>query len=86
MELSDAHIIDALLAGLVRPRRSTPEKAKAPAPRPAKVVSRARCACGQCTICKENQRWEAIYNAKFADPQYYAPRPIKHSSSLNWAR
>lgn len=86
MELSDAHIIDALLAGMVRPRRSTPEKSKAAQLRPVKMVSRPRCACGQCAQCKENQRWEAIYNAKFADPNYYAARPIRHSSSLDWAR
>jgi len=76
MELSDPHVIDALLAGMVRSRRSRLEKSEAAQPRPAKMVCRPRCTCGECARCKENQRWESIYNAKFADPNYYADRPV----------
>ena len=86
MELSDPHVIDALLAGIVRPTRSMPEKSKPAQPRPVRNVCRPRCACGECAQCKENQRWEAIYNAKFRDPDYYLDRPVRHSSSLDWLR
>jgi hypothetical protein len=86
MELSDPQLIDALLAGMVRSTRSAPEKFRAAQPRPAKAVCRPRCACGACAQCKENQRWESIYNAKFADPDYYRDRPVRHSSSLDWLR
>jgi len=86
MELSDPRVIDALLAGLVRPHRSTPEKSRAPQPRPVKPVARPRCSCGECPTCKENQRWEEIFQAKFADPYYYTDRPVRHSSSLDWLR
>jgi len=85
MELTDPSVIDALLAGMVRSRRSAREKAKVAPPRPAKTVGRPRCACGHCAQCKENQRWESIFNAKFADPDYYGARPVKHMSSLSWA-
>jgi len=85
MELSDPNVIDALLAGMARSWRSTPEISKAAPPRPAKMGRRVRCACGECVQCKDNQRWETIYNAKFADPNYYADRPVRHSSSLDWA-
>ena len=85
MELSDSTIIDALLAGMARSGRSTPEKSKAAQPRPARTAGRTRCNCGECAQCKDNERWESIYNAKFADPTYYAARPVRHSSSLDWA-
>jgi hypothetical protein len=85
MELSDQTIIEALLAGMDHSFRSIPEKSKAAEPRPAKMVRRSRCACGECAQCKDNQRWESIYNAKFADPNYYSNRPVRHSSSLDRA-
>jgi hypothetical protein len=35
-----------------------------------------RCACGTCTTCIENARWERIFREKFADPDYYT-RPVR---------
>jgi len=86
MELSDPQLIQALLAGVVRSTRPAAEKYRAISPRPAKAVSRPRCTCGECAQCKEDQRWESIFNAKFADPNYYADRPVRHASSLDWVR
>ena len=42
----------------------------------------ARCRCGRCTTCQENDRWERIFQEKFADPNYYDPRPIRRTSPL----
>jgi hypothetical protein len=47
---------------------------------------RKRCQCGGCTTCLDNARWEAIFNAKFADPNYYKSRPIRGGSSLDFMR
>ena len=44
---------------------------------------RKRCLCGECVPCIENARWERIFNEKFADPNYYRPRPAPLGSSLN---
>jgi hypothetical protein len=30
-----------------------------------------RCTCGGCFECIDNARWERIFQAKFADPDYY---------------
>ena len=85
MELSDPRIIDVLLAGLASPRRLTPTNAKfVPATR--SKMQRKRCSCANCPQCLDNKRWELIFNAKFADPDYYKDRPVKHTSSLDWLR
>lgn len=87
MELSDPNVVAALLAGLARSSRPVPQRPKVAAtPRPPRSPGRYRCACGHCAQCKDNERWEAIFKAKFADPHYYRDRPVKHSSSLDWAR
>jgi len=39
---------------------------------PAQVHRRRRpCRCGLCRTCRENARWERVYNEKFADTGYY---------------
>jgi hypothetical protein len=91
LELSDSQIINALLTGSVQPGRLTTRTAKMVPARTvtatlSKLPQRQRCACKQCHQCVENQRWEAIYNAKFADPDYYKARPVRRSSSLSWGR
>jgi hypothetical protein len=43
-----------------------------------------RCRCGECPPCLENARWERIFEEKFADPNYYAPRDVQRGSSLNF--
>jgi hypothetical protein len=85
MELSDPSVIVALLEGIERrpgkPRArrglvgdNTITKAER---------SRRRCNCGTCAFCKENARWERIFQEKFADPYYYTQRKVKHVSSLS---
>lgn len=54
--------------------------------RPLLPVSRTktrRCTCGKCRTCADNARWEAVFQAKFADPHYYSLRHPKQGSSLN---
>ena len=44
------------------------------------------CRCGKCSACKDNARWERIFNEKFADPDYYTPRSVPQGSSLGWLK
>ena len=83
MELSDPQIIANLL--------SAPDVGRRPGPgspvgsNPAKRQRGARlsqCRCGACPSCQENDRWERIFQEKFADPEYYSPRPIRRASPL----
>jgi hypothetical protein len=56
----------------------------APAIRPV-IVPRSkqrRCDCGLCQRCKDNARWDRIFNEKFADPTYYSSVVIRRSSTL----
>ena len=44
------------------------------------------CQCGNCGTCKDNARWERIFQEKFADPEYYLqPLHIRYSSPLSRA-
>ena len=85
MELTDPDLISCLLADPEKPRRATARRGSleivpaAPMRRP-----RRRCQCGQCRSCAENARWEKIFHDKFADPEYYEPKPIRFGSSLDW--
>jgi len=89
VELTDPRIIAALKGDAIKSdseRRGQPRQS-----RPLKTISaqmerRKRCMCGTCPACLDNARWEAIFNAKFADPNYYKPRPIRSGSSLDWLR
>lgn len=99
IELFEGKSIDALRAcsGLAsdrifpKPARrtATPRaggpmtKANDQAIRLPKRVSRGRCSCGVCKVCEENARWEAVFNAKFADPTYYADRGVRVGSPLS---
>jgi hypothetical protein len=51
-------------------------------PPAAKSHSRRHCRCGACEACRENARWESIFQEKFADPNYYTGVPVRHSSPL----
>lgn len=42
---------------------------------------RMECKCGKCCECRENARWERIYQAKFADPHYYDVRSALRMAS-----
>jgi len=82
VELSDSNEIAALLAAQKKQAQrppTTPRVRLAP-----RTVRRRRCHCGSCYTCQENARWDKIFNEKFADPNYYKPQPVRHTSSLSW--
>jgi hypothetical protein len=54
-------------------RRSLPPAGKQIFAKPLRSPGR-RCRCGACPVCRENARWESIFQAKFADPTYYGMR------------
>jgi hypothetical protein len=84
MELTDPKVIDALRSAVqTRRRQRQMRQTTLPASR---IETRKRCTCGACPICVDNARWETIFNAKFADPDYYKSRPIRSGSSLDWLR
>ena len=90
MELADQLQIAALLAAsALQVRRSNPRTIRRTArvapvcdPPPHNLRQRT-CRCGACAACKENERWERIFQSKFADPDYYVRRVIRHESPLN---
>jgi len=90
MELADQNRLAALLlASAVQTRRKGPRMTRKSAGLPSvyqppthKVTHRL-CRCGTCDKCKENARWESIFQAKFADPDYYVRRVIRYESPLN---
>jgi len=80
MELTSPEVIARLLAEQQRtPRRNRPTPV--PAER-SRSTSQRRCKCGLCGPCRDNARWDRIFNEKFADPDYYKATPVKFSSSL----
>ena len=50
---------------------------------PVSRTKSRRCTCGRCRTCVDNARWEAVFEAKFADPYYYSLRHPRQGSSLN---
>ena len=90
MELADQFQLTALLASSALEVRPNKPRMSRKAPRilpvcepPARNARQRRCKCGTCAACEENQRWERIFQAKFADPDYYVRRVIRHESPLN---
>jgi hypothetical protein len=89
MELADQFQLTALLASsAMQVRRNRPRMNQGTAGVPSACQPRAhnvkqqRCRCGTCAACQDNARWERIFQAKFADPDYYARRVIRHESPL----
>jgi hypothetical protein len=41
------------------------------------------CRCGVCGACQDNERWNRIFDAKFADPNYYGGLEIRHRSPIH---
>jgi hypothetical protein len=87
MELSDQKMIDILLAAgqapvrkTRRPRRSKSVKYEATYETPVSKNCSRRCTCGVCAQCLDNERWERIFQEKFADPHYYSTPPRRRSS------
>lgn len=84
MELSDPNVIANLLSlpdGVRRPP-TVAGPAAVSTPKRQRAARLARCTCGVCSSCQENARWERIFQEKFADPEYYSPRPIRRGSPL----
>jgi hypothetical protein len=93
VDLAKDRAIEAILNGMAQRRRRAPKAAgntpatlsprsQPVAPFPARRNPH-RCNCGTCKICEDNARWERVFNEKFADPDYYAARPIRQGSSLS---
>lgn len=78
MELCDPSLIEKLIMQ-EQPRVSSGFKPL----RTNRRVAAPGCRCGQCLRCRDNARWERIYREKFADPNYYASRPVRQGSSLD---
>jgi hypothetical protein len=57
--------------------QSQPEKMERPHPDRSRI-----CTCGSCSRCRDNARWNRIFDEKFADPSYYGRMSIRHDSSL----
>lgn len=66
------------------PRPTNPRPAQSPPGEPEQThQSRSRlCSCGTCGRCRDNDRWNRIFDEKFADPSYYGRVSIRHNSSL----
>ena len=79
VELTDANIIEALMAEFPHHHYRKPEPIRQAVCR----KSKARCQCGMCPRCLDNLKWETIFDQKFADHDYYKPRPVSHCSALN---
>jgi hypothetical protein len=90
MELTDERQIAILLASSpLLERRKVPRMSRKRANSrlactpPEQQTSRIPCRCGTCAECRENLRWERIFQAKFADPDYYVRPVIRCGSPLN---
>lgn len=86
MELADPRMVAELLAAHAKITRGRPPRKQAAqagmsAPPCPKVK---RCHCGECPRCREEARWERIFNERFADPDYYKARPARFGSSMGW--
>jgi hypothetical protein len=90
MELSDEKVLDALLIDCERKTLKKRRGVRMPEQPlesvyqpPARHSESRRCQCGVCGQCAENARWERIFAAKFADPDYYTrPLCVSHGSPL----
>jgi hypothetical protein len=87
MELTEAKILEALFAEKPKRRVHLRDATQAePRANSRPLISRAHCKCGKCVQCVDNAKWDRMFNEKFADPDYYSPRPLAHESSLGWLR
>lgn len=89
MELADPRMIEELLATHARICSARQDRKKRSlAPPVGNLVARCpkvkRCHCGTCPRCREEARWDRIFNERFADPDYYKNRPTHFGSSLGW--
>lgn len=88
MVLADRKVIEAFFTTAVpvragRKRKGLPKAASTIPTTTTPSSKRTKCQCGECGYCRDNARWERIFNEKFADPDYYAVRPTTVGSSLS---
>jgi hypothetical protein len=90
MELADERQIALVMAASgLRERQKIPRsprksaRSRLAAAPPMHKKNHPPCGCGTCTDCNENLRWERIFQAKFADPDYYARPGTRSGSPLN---
>jgi hypothetical protein len=75
----------SLIEELARTGHSGPKRPHAVLPVAFGPAHRQRrCKCGTCALCRDNARWERIFQEKFADSTYYQERAPKQGSSLSW--
>lgn len=89
MELADPRTIEELLATHARISSARQARKKRSMALPtghgaAHYPKVKRCRCGTCPRCREEARWDRIFNERFADPNYYKDRPTHFGSSLGW--
>lgn len=77
MQLCNPDVVKALIESSLPPRIAVE------APKTLRRAMAPRCQCGQCAPCRENARWERIFQEKFADPTYYMRQPVRQRSSLD---
>jgi hypothetical protein len=81
MELCDSSVLENFMTRLPRPRMHRMSPVDGPPQGKRRLAS--RCSCRQCPTCVDSARWERIFQEKFADPHYYEPRLVRHTSSLD---
>lgn len=86
MELADPKLISALIVEHRKPRKVVAHRGSLASISAIRGSKARRCQCGRCPFCIENDRWERIFKEKFADPNYYEPKPLRVGSSLEWLR
>lgn len=82
MDLADNRLIETIL---VEHHTRAPRRRRVTTPPQFRPASRhRRCQCGRCAPCLDNLKWERIFDAKFADPDYYTRSRVPQGSSMNW--
>lgn len=82
MELADPKLI-AYLSVVQTERKHVARRGTQESIKPVRTLRVRRCRCGECPRCVENARWDRIFNEKFADPEYYAAKPVRFGSTLD---
>lgn len=80
LTLADLETVQALLAIPTAAEVKARDRAASSGAGPRRQL--VRCTCGSCRICRDNARWERIFQEKFADPHYYSHPPARHASPL----
>jgi hypothetical protein len=82
-ELELGSVDELIRAVQIKARGKYGRHSKTAPPAPDETRQRERCKCGECYTCREEARWERIYQERFADPNYYNKRPRVFQSPLS---